>query len=293
MSFAEEDRDGDTLAELARIAARCLYHRGRLTEARTALMRAERVPASASLRSLLLAHGATLLALRGESEQAKQWAEQALELALNSTDEDLLLQARWASATVLGAGGDLAAAKQQIEAASHLSGTRIHRAEMDMLTAVLALDLGDIDEAIAGFRRVDAEFLACGYVMNRPMLWCNLAESLTATGQLDEADRVLAEAMALTSSNERTARVHVLLELGRLALARGDAAQAATSAREALTLAEQEGYAHVIEQLETSGLREAIREAGSASPPGRVGSPPETSPSPADSKDGNPEPNRN
>lgn len=185
---------GVTLALAMTNRGEVLTRLGRLDDARTDLATA--VDLLQHHGSLLVAYPLTVLArlylIRGDTEQARGAAERALATSERSNDQQIAVAASLQLARAL-ASSDPEAAQQLVDRAAGAEGS-LDAAEVWSLKAALAIDRGDLAEAVAASNRAAA---IARHRRDRFALASALETGARAEPSIEQRRRRLEEARAL------------------------------------------------------------------------------------------------
>ena len=187
---------------------------------------------------------AGLQAMAGQTEAAMATVERALALAADMGENRVAALAREFAASALALAGELGAAERQLRRGIRVLERQGESGMRSNLTADLAHvlhQLGRPDEAL--HTALASRAIAAHDDLFAQVRWRGAAaRSLAAQGQLDEADRLAAEAVGTAEPTDMlTMRGDALLDQAAVAAAAGRPADAARAARAALALYQAKG----------------------------------------------------
>ena len=187
-------------------------------------------PAAVVLRAQLLVDDAVYLVNRGRFATGEAAAAEAYEKAVAEDQHQLATRAANIVAWALRDAGDRAAARPWFERAiRHGAQVPLSRTYGSALNnaGVAAYYEGDWDRSAELYRRAAEAMLAAGDQVTAAMSEANIAEILSAQGDLDAAEEILIRTRGIFD-DARLAEVSAVagVNLGRVAVRRGDAARA-------------------------------------------------------------------
>lgn len=236
--------DGPLVTELA-LGVGIVHHlRGDLDAAIATYARGPGSDGDDPAHVALLAWRSTAHWLRGEADDARRFAEQAMDEAVLTGDDGALAYAHTAAAMVAAAGGDRRANEVHYDhalAAARRAGDELQQARILTNRGSRCLEDGAYEEAL---RETDEALDLAerqGFAMIVGVARCNRAEILLRTGRLDEAivdAETARDAFARIGSRNESYAHHLLGDARR---EQGDLVLARLAYERALRLAEPSG----------------------------------------------------
>ncbi|MQA81808.1 MAG: AAA family ATPase [Streptosporangiales bacterium] len=229
----EADRvaDAHRVAALLAIRGKILLRRGE-AGALTVAREAERLAGTqrTATRARVLEVLASALASQGLTDEAREVGVEAVRLAVDVKDEELEVAARGTLGLVLGHLGEHDRAVAEMDAGRTLAESRRDLRGLTRICVNLSLELwthGRNGEAITvGQAGVDAARRSGSAYAQGTYAATNLASALFTLGRWDEAEQVVAEALAERPTGVYRAYPHLMLT--EIAVARGDVSAAKT-----------------------------------------------------------------
>jgi tetratricopeptide (TPR) repeat protein len=211
-----------------------------------------------------LKHLAWIDGLAGEHELAVQGLEQSRSLLLKIGLHERVLDSYLQQANLALRWADLNLAASSLRSADHFSafGTAYSEAQTVELHGVLAVQLGDYEEALAYYRRAAAAFRELSEPRAEASVMRGIGLTLVQTGDLVEARRVLSDSVLAAQSMENLAgEAEARYGLAHLEMAADHADAAVLQFEAALHLYREVGQTHMIEPVERElkAARDAAR----------------------------------